>query len=69
MKITVRRKASGWEVYVAKKDLEEPVVAMEHPGFWGGWVELGNGWRFEIPPLPADTTVPLTLDARKLAGE
>ena len=69
MKITVRKVAAGWQVYVPKKDLEEPVVAMQQPGLWGGWIELGNGWRFEVPPMPADTPVPLTLDARKLAEE
>ena len=69
MKITVRKTAAGWQVYVPKKDLEEPVVAMQQPGFWGGRIELANGWRFEVPPMAADTRLPLTLDARKLADE
>jgi len=67
MKITIRKAANGFEAYVPKKDLEELVVASEHPGLWGGWIELGNGWRFDMPEMPADTPLPLTLDARRLS--
>lgn len=52
--------------YVAKKDLEEPIVAMEQPGIWGGVVTLGNGWRLELPAMPAATTLPVTVEARRL---
>ena len=52
--------------YVAKKDLEEPIVATERPGIWGGVVTLGNGWRLELPDLPAATTLPVTVEARRL---
>ncbi|MBB4265953.1 putative nitrogen fixation protein NifT [Roseospira visakhapatnamensis] len=67
MKITIRKGAGGFEAYVPKKDLEEPVVASEHPGLWGGWIELGNGWRFAMPALATDTPLPLTLDARRIS--
>lgn len=67
MKITIRKGAKGFEAYVPKKDLEEPVVASERPGLWGGWIELGNGWRFAMPEMAADTRLPLTLDARRLS--
>jgi len=67
MKITIRKGTKGFEAYVPKKDLEEPVVACEHPGLWGGWIELGNGWRFAMPEMAADTPLPLTLDARRLS--
>ena len=52
---------------MAKKDLEEPIVESEKPGLWGGWVQLGNGWRLELPDLPVDTRLPITVEARKLA--
>ncbi|SDE40395.1 putative nitrogen fixation protein NifT [Rhodospira trueperi] len=67
MKITIRKVASGYEAYVPKKDLEERVTATEKPDLWGGWIELANGWRFEMPEMPADTPLPLTLDARRIS--
>lgn len=69
MKVTVRKKGERFEIYVPKKDLEEPVVSMQRATLWGGWVELGNGWRFEMPEMPPETPLPLTVEARKLAGD
>jgi nitrogen fixation protein NifT len=67
MKVMIRRNATGGlSAYVAKKDLEEPIVAMENPQMWGGIVTLGNGWRLELPALAADTPLPLTVEARRL---
>lgn len=68
MKLTIARRGGAYSVYVAKKDLEEPVVASEKPGLFGGWIELANGWRFAMPELAADTRLPLTLDVRRIAG-
>jgi nitrogen fixation protein NifT len=68
MKIMIRRAVSGlMSVYVAKKDLEEPVVSVEKPGLWGGTVTLANGWRFQLPEMPGDTPLPITVEARRLA--
>ena len=55
-----------FSVYIAKKDLEEPIVAMEKPEMWGGVVTLANGWKFALPEMAADTRLPLTVEARKL---
>ena len=68
MKVMIRRNAAGdLSAYVAKKDLEEPVVSMEKPGIWGGIVTLANGWQLELPELAADTRLPITVEARKIA--
>jgi nitrogen fixation protein NifZ len=67
MKITIAKRGDALSVYVAKKDLELAVVAQERQDLWGGWIELANGWRFELPPLAADTRLPLTVEARRLA--
>ncbi len=67
MKVMLNRKGDVYQIYVAKKDLEEPILESEKPGLWGGWVRLGNGWRLELPDLPADTRLPITIEARKLA--
>ncbi len=69
MKVMVNRKGDVFQIYVAKKDLEEPIVESEKPGLWGGWVRLSNGWRLELPDLPADTRLPITVEARKLPEE
>lgn len=63
----IRKNAQGaLSAYVAKKDLEEPIVAMEQAGMWGGVVTLGNGWRLELPKMAAETTLPVTVEARRL---
>jgi nitrogen fixation protein NifT len=68
MKLMIRKDSKGTLTgYVAKKDLEEPIVAMDKPGMWGGLVTLANGWQFELPQMPADTPLPVTVEARRLA--
>lgn len=67
MKVMIRKDSSGaLTAYVAKKDLEEPIVAMEKAEMWGGVVTLANGWKFALPEMAADTRLPLTVEARKL---
>ena len=67
MKVMMRRNAEGQlSAYVPKKDLEEPVVAQENPGIWGGMITLANGWRLQMPDIAADTKLPITVEARKL---
>lgn len=68
MKVMMRRNAAGvLSAYVPKKDLEEPVVAQEKPGLWGGTVTLANGWTLAMPEMAESTTLPITVEARKLA--
>ncbi len=70
MKVMMRRNAAGvLSAYVAKKDLEEPVVAQEKPDLWGGTVTLANGWTLELPEMAEGTTLPITVEARRLAGD
>lgn len=66
MKVMIRKVASGYSVYVPKKDLEEAIVETEKPGLWGGWVQLRNGWRLELPEMAAETRLPITVEAKKL---
>ena len=70
MKVMIRRNKAGvLSAYVAKKDLEEPIVEIEKPEMWGGLVTLANGWRLELPAMDAATTLPITVEARKLLEE
>lgn len=67
MKIMIRKNEKGTlSVYVAKKDLEEPVVSMEKETLWGGEVTLANGWKLMLPEMADDTRLPITVEARRL---
>ena len=67
MKVMIRKNNAGaLTAYVAKKDLEEPIVSMENDAVWGGTVTLANGWQLALPDMPEDTRLPITVNARKL---
>jgi nitrogen fixation protein NifT len=68
MKIMLRKTGDAYCVYVAKKDLEEKVVASERPELWGGKVTLANGWTFQLPEMAPDTRLPVSVEARRLDG-
>jgi nitrogen fixation protein NifT len=68
MKIMIRRSETGLSAYVPKKDLEEPIVAMEKPGMWGGTVTLANGWCLALPEMSTDTKLPITVEARRMSN-
>jgi nitrogen fixation protein NifT len=70
VKVMIRRDSEGvLSAYVPKKDLEEPIVAVEMPQMWGGSVTLANGWKLQLPEMAAETTLPITVEAKKIAGE
>jgi nitrogen fixation protein NifT len=67
VKVMIRRNQAGvLSAYIAKKDLEEPIVEMEKPEIWGGLVKLANGWRLMMPAMDALTVLPITVEARRL---
>jgi len=67
MKVMIRKSRDGsLSAYVPKKDLEEPIVAMQRPEMWGGQITLGNGWKLELPDLATDTGLPITVEARRI---
>lgn len=67
MKVMIRKNGGSLSAYVAKKDLEEPIVSMEKESMWGGLVTLANGWQLELPEMAADTPLPITVEARKVS--
>jgi len=70
MKVMIRKSSSGTlSAYVAKKDLEEPIVAQEKADLWGGTVTLGNGWTLALPEMAPGTSLPVTVEARRLSGD
>lgn len=70
MKVMIRRSSVGvLSLYVPKKDLEEPIVSQEKPDLWGGTATLANGWVMALPEMPSGTTLPITVEARRLSGD
>ena len=65
MKVMIRQSAKGLSAYVAKKDLEEPIVSQEKNELWGGAVTLKNGWVLDLPDMPSHTRLPVTVNARR----
>jgi nitrogen fixation protein NifT len=67
MKVMIRRNQAGvLSAYIAKKDLEEPIVETEKPTLWGGLVTLANGWQLALPEMDAGTALPITVEARRI---
>ena len=70
MKVMIRRNSDGiLSAYMAKKDLEEPIVTVEKPDMWGGKVTLANGWELQLPEMAEGTLLPITVEARRLSGD
>lgn len=66
MKVMLRTNAAGkLLVYVAKKDLEEEVVAQTQADD-AQIFTLSNGWELSITGLGDPIQTPQTVDARKL---
>ncbi len=67
MKVMIRKDSEGvLSAYVPKKDLEEPIIEIETPQMWGGFVTLGNGWKLQLPEMAAGTALPITVEAKKI---
>ncbi len=67
--VMIRKDAEGqMTLYVAKRDLEENVVSMEHDDEqqWGGEVVLADGSSYYIEPI-ATPRLPITVRAKRLA--
>ena len=66
----IRKSAEGQlSAYVPKKDLEEPIVSMENPDMWGGKITLANGWELALPAMSAGTSLPITVEAKRLSSD
>lgn len=69
MKVMIRETQKGLSAYVPKKDLEEPVVHVERVPIWGGQIRLKNGWTLVLPEMPADTRLPVTVNAKRIGDD
>lgn len=55
-------------LYVAKQDLEETVVSVEHegPSPWGGEFKLADGTSYFVEPMEEEPKLPITVRAKRL---
>lgn len=68
MKVMIRKNSVGnLMAYIAKKDLEEPIVQVEKTPMWGGLITLANGWQLQLPPMGPETALPITVEAKRLS--
>jgi nitrogen fixation protein NifT len=67
-KVMLREQGDRVLFYVAKKDLEEPVVKIEFdsPEKWGGEITLADGQVWYVDPAPKK--IPSEVNARKVSG-
>nr|WP_207199452.1 putative nitrogen fixation protein NifT [Rhodoplanes elegans] len=65
----IRKTEKGLSAYVPKKDLEQPIVELEKDAMWGGWVKLKNGWVLVLPEMPAETRLPITVEAKRISED
>ena len=58
-------------LYVPKRDLEDTVASIEfdESDAWGGELTLADGSSFIIDKLPGKPDLPITIRARRGAGE
>lgn len=66
--VMIRKDGEGnMTLYVAKKDLEDNIVSIEHESEeqWGGEVKLADGSSYYIEPI-AQPKLPITVRAKRL---
>ncbi|MGB7440326.1 MAG: putative nitrogen fixation protein NifT [Coleofasciculaceae cyanobacterium] len=67
MKVMLRNNDAGTLLaYVAKKDLEEPVVEQTEVDE-GTILTLANGWKLSVPKM-GGVNLPQTVEARRLSS-
>ena len=66
--VMIRQNEGGeLTLYVAKKDLEEPIVAIEHDRAdrWGGQLTLADGSGYYVEPMNERPDLPITVRAKR----
>jgi nitrogen fixation protein NifT len=69
--IMFRQQADGLYCYIAKRDLETKITAIEfeQEDCWGGRIDLADGQSFYLAPLAAMPSLPTTLRLTRAQGE
>mgnify|MGYP005724111815 CR=1 FL=1 len=66
--VMIRKDEAGkMTLYVAKRDLEEDIVSIEHEeeDRWGGEITLADGSSYYVEPLTAAPSLPITVRAKR----
>ncbi|MFC3912319.1 putative nitrogen fixation protein NifT [Pseudaeromonas sharmana] len=69
--VMFRQQADGLYCYIAKRDLEAKITAMEFESAecWGGRFELADGQAFYLQPLNQMPALPTTLRVTRADGD
>ncbi len=68
MKVMIRRNSAGvLSAYIAKKDLEEPIVNVEKEPMWGGRSRWRTAGSWSCRPWVRRRSLPITVEARRLS--
>lgn len=65
--VMLRENEGQLSLYIAKKDLESMVVALEHDSGdkWGGRIDLDDGSSWYLDPLDGKPKLPKTVRVRR----
>lgn len=68
--VMFRQQADGLYCYIAKRDLETRITAMEfdQADRWGGRIDLEDGQAFYLAPLASKPNLPATLRVTRADG-
>ena len=69
--VMIRENEGVMTLYVPKRDLEDTITSIEFDSedAWGGELTLGDGSSFIIDKMPGKPDLPITVRARRGAGE
>ena len=66
--VMIRKTPEGkMTLYVAKRDLEDEIISIEHEGDdkWGGEMKLADGSSYFLEPMPTPK-LPITVRVRRM---
>lgn len=62
-----QNEAGSLTLYIAKKDLEDTIVSIEHDAAdcWGGEITLADGSSYYVEPMSSPPELPITVRAKR----
>lgn len=66
--VMIRKQDDILTLYIAKKDLEDKIIAIENdtPETWGGELTLSDGTKYYVEPQSPAPNLPISLRAKRV---
>lgn len=66
--VMIRKQDDILTLYIAKKDLEDKIIAIENdtPETWGGELTLSDGTKYYVEPQSPAPKLPISLRAKRV---